>query len=187
MSKKAFLVLGPESSGTRLVTQCLVAAGCDGDSSHEQRFDRPSNLGQAGNPIVWRRSLPHGHGWPDLDFLLRALWLYGYQDIQVIALVRTHYCSVRSQVHGENRHAGSYQQAERNIAAAIRRIASFVLENNLPVRWVTYESIAEPGQRESFVRMLGEWGLDTSKLPEIRDENRKYLTTPPPTPALPRA
>jgi len=62
----------------------------------------------------------------------------------------------------------------------MRRIASFVLENHLPVSWITYESIVEEGQRESFVRLLDEWGLDPSKRPAIRDENRKYLVSDAP-------
>jgi LPS sulfotransferase NodH len=40
MDKRAFLVLGPESSGTRLMTKLLMVAGCYGDDGHVQRLDR---------------------------------------------------------------------------------------------------------------------------------------------------
>ncbi len=175
ITKRAFLVLGPESCGNRIVTQCLIAAGCDGDPEHEQRFDKPDGLFGASHLIVWRRSLPHGRAWPDLYGILERLRLNGYADVRVFAVLRTHYCAVRSQVDGREKHAVSYDEAERNIAGALRRIASFVLENNLPVRWITYESIVDPQQRPTFLRVLEEWGLDTSRLPEISDENAKYL------------
>jgi tetratricopeptide (TPR) repeat protein len=175
IAKRAFLVLGPESCGNRFVTQCCVAAGCEGDAGHEQRFDKPDGLKRAGEVIVWRRSLPHGDEWPDLDYLLKQLRTHGYNDVRVFALLRTHYCAVRAQVHGSEKHVDTYDQAERNIAGAMRRISSFVLENNLPARWITYESIVDESQRESFKRVLAEWGLDASKLPEIKNENAKYL------------
>jgi tetratricopeptide (TPR) repeat protein len=175
IAKRAFLVLGPESCGNRLVTQCLIAAGCDGEAGHTQKFDRPDGLVGAGSVIAWRRSLPHGPSWPDLYQLLHRLRVAGYNDVRVFALLRNHYCAVRSQVNRHEKHADTYEQAERNISGALRRIASFVLENNLPVRWITYESLVDPQQRESFVRVLKEWGLDPSHLPEFRDENEKYL------------
>jgi hypothetical protein len=176
MSKRAFLVLAPESSGSRFVTQCLIAAGCDGDAGHGQRFDEPNGLKTAGDPLVWRRSLPYGAEWPDLHAMLKHLRYYGYDDIKVIALLRTHYCAVRSQVNGTEKHVTNYRLAERNISDALRRIASFVLKSNLPVRWLTYESIVVEQQRESFKKVLQEWGLDASKLPTIKDANQKYFS-----------
>jgi tetratricopeptide (TPR) repeat protein len=178
IAKRAFLVLGPESCGNRFVTQCCIDAGCDGDAGHEQRFDKPEGLRKAKDVIVWRRSMPHGDEWPDLDHLLKQLRSNGYNDVRVLALLRTHYCAVRAQVHGNEKHVETYDEAERNISGALRRISSFILENNLPARWITYESIVDENQRESFKRVLSEWGLDATKLPEIKDENAKYLKDP---------
>jgi tetratricopeptide (TPR) repeat protein len=178
ISKRAFLVLGPESCGNRFVTQCCIDAGCDGDSRHVQRFDKLEELRRAKDVIVWRRSMPHGNEWPDLDQMLKQLRANGYNDVRVIALLRTHYCAVRAQVHGSENHVATYDEAERNISGALRRISSFILENNLPSRWITYESIVDEIQRESFKRVLSEWGLDATKLPQIKNENAKYLKDP---------
>ncbi len=183
MAKRAFFVLAPESSGGRLLTQCLIAAGCEGDATHAQRFDRPEALARAGDLIVWRRSLPHAQCWPDLDGDLARLQQHGYRDVRVIALVRNDYCTVRSQVWGCEPHTTTFEQAGRQVTGALRRIASFVLENNLPCRWMTYESVISESQRDIFKRALAEWGLDLTALPSIRDENQKYLeawaTLPP--------
>ena len=69
--KRAFLVLGAESSGTRLVTRLLIAAGCHGDGGHQQPFDKwqaASSPFDGKDPIVWRRSYPwtEYHLWPNL-------------------------------------------------------------------------------------------------------------------------
>src|SRR5437868_3111599 len=92
MSKRAFLVLGPESSGTRFLTHLCMEAGCQGDSSHEQKFDK--SLNDAGDLIVWRRSLPYGRAggearWPDLHGeLLEPLRSRGY-EVRVFAMIRS--------------------------------------------------------------------------------------------------
>jgi len=56
----AFLVVGGESTGTRLVTEVLIALGCHGDSGHKQRLDTDIDKGEdIPMPFVWRRSMPH--------------------------------------------------------------------------------------------------------------------------------
>ena len=165
-SKRAFLVLGPESSGTRLVTRCLLAAGCQGWGDHEQGFD--SSLDDAGELIVWRRSLPHGGQWSDLRQMLLALRQRGY-DVRVLATIRSHYCMVRSQLRA--RHVQTPREAERNISEAMCRIVGFVAESNLPVRWVPYEEVVH--NSEAFSRTIQEWGLNWKT--GLRDGNAKYL------------
>jgi len=65
--KKVFFIVGPESSGTRIVTRLFCLAGCWGDWSHEQRLDRfvygkvskIPDLAEESEAIVFRRSIPH--------------------------------------------------------------------------------------------------------------------------------
>ena len=70
--KKVFIVIGPESSGTRIVTRLLCMSGCAGDYGHEQRLDRfvysegveksidvCGVLGEHCETIVLRRSIPY--------------------------------------------------------------------------------------------------------------------------------
>lgn len=171
MAKRAFLVLGPESSGNRFVTECFIKAGCDGDPDHEQRFDR--TLDGAEDTIVWRRSLPYGggnHRWPDLETMLKKLQERDY-NVRVIALLRNQYCTEKSQV---GLHVKTREESARNIVSATRRIASFILENNLPAQYVTYESLIY--NWSAFTRVLKEWGLKLIDPPkELKDGNAKYL------------
>jgi hypothetical protein len=177
MAKTAFMVLGAESSGTRFLTRCMIASGCDGDGNHRQRFDK--TLEGAGDKIVWRRSLPHKTGdqreWPDLDSMLKKLREFGY-EARVLAVIRNHYCTCLSQVqHG---HSATVAEATLNAVGAIRRISSFVLENNLPVMFFTYESLVH--NFEIAKNALKDWGIDFSKpAGGILDANVKYLSTTP--------
>ena len=172
MSKRAFLVLGPESSGNRFVTRCLMAAGCDGDGDHDQRFDK--TLDGAKDTIVWRRSLPYGGGdgrvWPDLDTMLKKLKARDYR-VRVVALLRNQYCTEKSQV---GKHVQTYKESAYNIASATRRIASFILENDLEAHYITYESVIH--NWEAFARVLREWGLEPVLPAEgLKDANTQHL------------
>ena len=58
---KAFLVVGPECSGTKMVNDALIKAGAFGQAGYEQEMD---NLDFSGRPdlIVLRRSAANGGG-----------------------------------------------------------------------------------------------------------------------------
>jgi len=175
-SKQAFIVVGPESSGTRLLMKCLVAAGCHGDAGHDQPFDDDPGQLAGKDRVAWRRSAPHGFGKTrkirDLEAdLLQPLRDHGFQDVRVFATIRNHYCMVRSQVIVP--HVRSISEAEQNIPNAMKSITDFVTKCSLPVRFVTYEELVH--RSESFRRTFAEWGLDSSKLPAFNDRNERYL------------
>lgn len=68
--KKAYLVLGIEASGTRLLTRILINSGALGEDTHAQTFDAQIPFADdISRPIVWRRSYPHG----DSDVDLRSM------------------------------------------------------------------------------------------------------------------
>ncbi len=91
--KKAFLVLGPESSGTRFITKLLINAGCFGDSDHDQRLDiledreriNEEELPHDDTPIVWRRSYPHRGIFADIGNPIRQLRQIGY-DVRAVIM-----------------------------------------------------------------------------------------------------
>ena len=82
MTKRAFLVLGPGTSGMRLMTRLLIAAGCYGDDGDDQRLDHGLPADEA--LIVWRRSLPHRGEWPDLRAMIRGLEAAGYETTAIV-------------------------------------------------------------------------------------------------------
>lgn len=80
--KLAVMVVGPESTGTRNLTGLLCRAGCQGDDGHYQGWDTAPPTTQ--DPIVWRRSVPHGYSMPDLVRMTEGLRQTGYRVVWLI-------------------------------------------------------------------------------------------------------
>lgn len=168
MSRSAYIAVGPESSGTRLLAEILIAGGCHGEATHEQRFDRkiPDGL----SPIVWRRSIPHENR--DLN-LSRMVSRLGSYLVTVVVIVRnfsaTEVAQVDQRLHVHN--AGLAQdRMTRGLLSLFRQIARLGLDYTL----ITYESLIlhpELAQRALWKRL----GLPGGDSVEIRDENRKRL------------
>lgn len=147
-AERLYLVVGPQSSGTRIWTSLLMRAGCQGTSGHKQRLDElldpdtDKTLTMSyfkPGPLVWRRSFPHGEvpKWPRLRHLVAKL-----PDYQPFALVCTRdwFCMMQSQVH----HRGgisSGKQALKNISLAYTKI--FAQLNGLKISFfvLSYEAL----------------------------------------------
>ena len=67
--RTAFIVVGPESSCTRMVKELLIDAGCFGDKTNQQQLDKaiPDNE----KLMVFHRSVPHGNQYPSLENIER--------------------------------------------------------------------------------------------------------------------
>lgn len=166
-TKRAILVVGPESSGTRLMTAALIAAGCTGDATHEQRFDESPPHQRL---IVWRRSYPHFHDWPNSKARINRLRDAGY-DVAVAVMSRDWHCMSASQVR--SRHVPDRSTALSNIRRAYVEIFEALRSTTSPFVVVSYESLAH--YREAALkRTLAEFGLKPAAI-EIRDANRKYF------------
>lgn len=165
--KRAYLVLGPESSGTRLMTRLLIAAGCYGDSDHFQRLD---SAVEAGEPLlVWRRSIPHGGTWPDLERMVEIVDALGY-GVTAVVMSRDWHSMAISQEQAP--HAESAGAALQQIQIAYRYIFAS-LPDTLPFEIVNYESIVMRPRgtiKYLFVRL----GLPVPELPYIYDANGRY-------------
>lgn len=159
---RAFFVLGPESSGTRLVTQLLIAAGCVGDAGHSQRFDTES-FGDAPD-VVLRRSVPHCRAWLNWQELAdRATG----RDIMAVICVRDPTVMVKSQI--DNGHVRNAEHAKRNIAAAYRMIFE---QASAPYVLAVYESLVlHPEQAQAA--LLTSVGLRSDARVTITDEDAK--------------
>lgn len=115
MDKRAFFVIGPESSGTRMMTKALLLASDGyGDAGHGQRMDG-SSFENLPDVIVFRRSLPHARKWPDVCEIISRMQSAGYKVI-VIAMCRNIDVLVRSQL--KHHHVESRHQALGNIDQA---------------------------------------------------------------------
>lgn len=166
----AYLVIGPEASGTKFLTQCLLAATAGfGDDTHDQRLGNTDELQlpEAFLPetIVLRRSMPHGKAWPRLNYLLAQLESVGY-TVKVILILRDSWVTVRSQLRAK--HVTTEEEAVRNIRVALEY--TFMKLAVYPTI-VTYESLLKEKSRIAFFKSLG---LEPPNI-EVLDGNVKYF------------
>lgn len=148
--KQCFLVVGPESSGNRLLAGILIRAGCIGDASTEQVWDRilPENK----TPAVVIRSFPHGDIWPDLTEIHGQLVRNGY-IVTTLITVRNPIAAFRSQMKAG--HVANIASARNSIEEAYRRIFRSVRS---PFYLVPYSALT--GEPDGFLTaFLEEIGL----------------------------
>lgn len=163
---RAFVVLGAESTGTRLATEILLANGCVGDAGHFQPFDRGPIVG---DPVAWRRSVPHSGQPLDLSRLLARL--EGY-DVTAVVTVRDWTAAARSQV--ACRLAESPGAAYGKLADAYCAILGQVAAAPLPYTMVSYESLVlHPAAAQAA--LLSRLGLGLAEVHPVYDGNAARL------------
>lgn len=162
---QAFLVVGPEGSGTRWVTSLFISAGCYGDAGHEQRMD--IEIPAPTQNVVFRRSFPHGEDYPNMFLLLNKF--RDYDSRHLIICMRDIYSVVMSQI--DNRFASSVGRAYRRIGEAYGHI--FHAYDWLSDAIFNYEMAMM--YKEPYVnRFMSRFSLQTEGLIEFNDGNAKY-------------
>ena len=163
--KRCFLVLGPESSGTRWLTSILCDAGCWGTASHEQAWDArfPDGL----SPIVWRRSLPHGAEWPNLTAMIDGLRDNHY-DVFGLVMVRDWFAMESSQRRFRD------DDVTTNTQRAYRDI--FLALQDVPFIVVSYEALLVRPDAYA-TRLLERLELSQPVTVAAIDGNEKYYAT----------
>ena len=143
------LILGPEGSGTRILTRLFVDAGCSGDYGHEQRLDieQPDS-----DLIVYRRSYPHLQVWPDLQEIKKRFSDY---VIQAIVIIRSFQFTIAS---GLKHAGGQLEHAKQRATEALFRILYDLRNNNISYFWITYESLVNSPKRE-LVWLMSQFNL----------------------------
>lgn len=171
--QKAYLVLGPESSGTRLVTRILINAGCIGSDQHTQPWDQepfPDPVSQ----IVFRRSVPHGGNWPDIRDVLQRIKNRGYIPHAVI-MSRDWHSIIKSQVACQ--HVKNEDEAKDNLGKVYPFIFNALEGQQVPYLMMTYESITlSPQTVNGLLHLLGLPVLDQEKIGSLAlyDGNDKW-------------
>jgi hypothetical protein len=182
--KQAYLVLGPESSGTHLVADILVNAGCQGHSGNhcdwraetapagvsydDQPWDHEEPVDQT--PIVWRRSVPHGGEWPDIVGWINRLQNSAYQ-VSVVVVVRDWHATIQSQLKWG--HVKTRAKAEMSLWTAYMYIFEGLKRAKAPFVVTTYEALVNYPEAQDG--LLEELGLDLpEKRPEVWDGNAKW-------------
>jgi len=115
VKKRAFLVIGAENSGNRMMRKCLCTAGCWGDPDREE-FTDDLNFEGLPEQIAVARSVPHGEFVPDVKAIARLMQLAGYQVVPILVYRKTDF-AVAGQVKVYQR---SPEEARRYIEVAAR-------------------------------------------------------------------
>lgn len=172
MAKQAFVIVGPESSGTRLMARLFIAAGCYGDDGHAQRLDALVDGGKCQEPlIVLRRSYPYAKQWPEMRRIKEKLEFAGYQ-VRVVLIVRS--LLFTALANHRAMHTKSMGKALARSTEALRRILLQLAETRAPYVWVTYESLVRRPQEE--LQWLFDWaGLPVPSDVEIFDGNANHV------------
>jgi len=180
--KRAFIVAGPERSGTRLVTRILIAAGCEGIATAQgkpqfkgwpQKWDVEDPTDET--MIVIRRSLPYHpyRQWPDMDALIERFRGLGF-EVSFIITERDVDCTIASQLN--NGYVQSQDQGLNEMHRVIH-ICQGLISREKPLYYICgYESlVSDP--KETVAAMLKSLDLPALKeLPEeIYDGNHKYM------------
>lgn len=170
--RRAFLVVGPESSGTKLFTRILIAMGCWGDDGDAQRLDKgfPTN---GPDCIVWRRSFPCQQKWPVMNRIFLDLQGADFRKVTCFVTSRDWTAMASSQV--KRGHVGNLKQAEINIQRAYLEIFSALrLWSTHEFEIVNYEAlVARPEQFCSALASVHDLEMPKDAI-AIHDANRKH-------------
>lgn len=181
--KRAFIVTGPEASGTKLVTQLLANHGCHGQEQgpvgNEQWILRAIDKGLdfESDPIVLRLSIPHGGKWHDIHDMIWHLHCLGYKALTLVT-VRDCYANMSSQAHNDT-HALNAAHSDWKIQKAYRLIFEGLCATATPFIMVPYESlIMRP--RLAMGKLVSWCGLvfNVEKCPDVHDANQKWYDSP---------
>ena len=169
---RCLIVIGAEATGTRATTRLLVEAGCAGTWKHAQPFDHEPPDAKAFPLAVWRKSVPHGHQWPDVAAMVERLQGNGYEDITVVVAVRDWHVTKRSQVRA--RHVKTLADAEGNMRKAYTRIFAGLVKAGVPYVISSLEALEMHGRKASR-GLLQELGITKpAKVYAFKDANAKY-------------
>lgn len=163
---KAFFVIGPEGSGTYMLAEAFVAAGCtycDGEYIPEWLEDNQDSLPEN---LVLRRSLPHAGKWPYFLPIIGALELCDY-EVTLIFILRD---QAATELSVARRRPSDRYVPGANFGIALKTIGELFQEYN--GRVISYEYFINS---KDYRRIIFEkFGLDNPKEMEFYDGNKQY-------------
>ena len=167
--RKAIFVVGPESSGTRMMVQFFMQCGYEGNAGHSQPWD-DMRFREYPDRLVFRRSMPHGNKWPDLVGIIGKMQAANYTVYPIYTWRDPRYMAL-SQVNAS--HKPTEDEALDSIALSVVHVDTAFEELGMRPTTILYEHFIN---NESYRRAIS--GLFTSMgyTPfEVRDGNSKYV------------
>ena len=173
--KRAYLVMGVPSSGTRLMARMLIAAGCTTDNPDSTPFDH-NDFWEGEKPdaemIVVRRHVAIGRKpyWAKHQNIIQALWA---EDYDVVGLVMSRCQMMVEQSMLAAPHVDTLNKARGQVGFCWKAIMESI-PSNCPFEVVQYESLVKHPQL--YLKLLGDRiGLSfPDSIEEVVDGNHKY-------------
>jgi len=167
-----FIVLGPESSGNRLIQNLLVKAGCYGGAGYKLPFNQKLdyNIPYPDKPVSWLRSVPHEGNWePNITAMASQLSNKGYTPYLVV-VHRAIWCTASSLIDHYGGHI-EYDEAMERTVKAWRYIAGVMDSFSGPITISSYDEIIRSKYgKNAFLNLLG---LDSVDYP-VKQCNTKH-------------
>lgn len=136
IKKQAFFVLGAEGSGTNMLRDALVAAGCSWKQGHESYQD-DYHFEEMESPFVFRRSLPHAGEWPDLEKNIDSLIKADFY-VHVLFIIRDFFATASSVVRRDyQRDLDTCYSNQQKMLTFIGEVAYF---DRSIITYITYEA-----------------------------------------------
>ena len=177
MAKRLIIICGPESSGNRMHWVYILhqIADCQAENGrvHGESCEC-GHLGSAEQAVLLDRSYPCGKKWPNLVELVQNYQKKGFNNIQIVVLVRS--CPILIESQLRKGQVGSELEARQRISKAYTDIFSSINELKLPFVISTYESIIY--KPEKYIpKLLKSLGLSIQNPigDKIYDANERYL------------
>jgi hypothetical protein len=137
---RAFFVIGCESSGTKMLAEAFIKAGCWGDIGDMQRLDTLHfNIIPEDTDIVFRRSVPHGRKWTPIARIYKMLEAHDFEVVPVIVQRNELYTAQSQLARG---HAITLEVAKDNVRLGREHITKEMKKLGLNPKKVNYERFA---------------------------------------------
>lgn len=166
--RKAIFVVGPESSGTRMMTEFFIRAGYEGEHGHAQPWDRLEFRKYPDN-IVFRQSMPHGSEWADIVGIIQGMQMANYTPHGIVTWRDPRYMAL-SQVQAG--HSANTDQALKKIKKAILHIDTAFDELGWRPTLIIYDKFVElPTYQKAIHGLHSQLAYDPM---EFSNANQKY-------------
>jgi len=158
MSRRAIIVTGAESSGTKVMTEALVHCGVRGEYGDTQPWDDLMFRRATDDFIVFRQTVPHATRVPNLSDIIGRLRFNKF-EVTVICMMRDWDCLRQSMM--KRGHVKSEASAIRAIQRAYPYIMVETTINGILPLCVNYEEfvLRHEFRQDIFAR----FGLDVTK------------------------
>lgn len=164
--RKAFFVIGPEGSGTYMLAEAFVAAGCEYCDAEYLVDWLEDNQDMLPEKLVVRRSLPHAGKWPYFPTMIDGLEMCKY-EVTLVFIMRDQFAAELSVAR---RRPNERYVPGANFGIALKTIAELYQEYNGRVISYEYFFASKDYRRIIFEK----FGLSNPTEMEFYDGNKQY-------------